>query len=124
MRLGRWRSSSAPELDDLPPIALGWSACRDRLELAHRFALLRRLQPRRPALFRLAIERLRHRSRAAHLAKQQDLHMEVAAVIAHPQHVSNADFTRGFGGLPVGLDPAKLTGPGGQRARLEESGGP
>jgi hypothetical protein len=50
--------------------------------------------------------------------------MEIAAIIRYSQHVSNADFARRFGGLSVGLDPAKLTGSGGQRARLKESGGP
>src|ERR1051326_5428597 len=117
-------SAPAPELDNFPAIAFGRPPGWYGLELAHRFALLCRLQAQRAAFFRLAIERLGHRCRAAHLAEQQDLHMEVAAVIRYPQHVSHPDFTRRLGGLPVRLDPAQFAGPGGPPARFEESCGP
>ena len=50
--------------------------------------------------------------------------MKVAATIGDPQFVAYASFTRGLGGLSVGLNPAQLTGPRRKSARLEETGSP
>jgi hypothetical protein len=52
------RSGSAPELDDSPAIAFGWSACGQLFELLHRLALRCYLQAQFLACLRLAVERL------------------------------------------------------------------
>ena len=50
--------------------------------------------------------------------------MKFAAFVGYAQHVSDADLTRGFGGLAVRLNPAEFAGSRGQGSSLEESGGP
>src|ERR1017187_10000532 len=93
-------------------------------ERRHGFAIFRHLEPQLPALLRLAVERLRYRRRAAYVAETQNLHLKVDAGVPHLQVVAGPDFTRGFGWLSVGLDPAEFARPFGLRARFEESGGP
>src|ERR1017187_4135874 len=115
---------SAPEPADFPAIAFRWPAFPKGFRMRHCLALFRQLQPQFPARLRLAIERLRYRRRSAHRAESQDLHLKIAAVVLHSQEVAGADLARRFGGLSVGLNPAEFTCPRGQRAGLEESGGP
>ena len=92
--------------------------------MRHGFAFFRQLAPQFPALLRLAVKRLRHRRRAAHLADAQNLELKVAALLLHLQPVAGADLARGFGPQPITLDPAEFACPRRQRARLEESRGP
>src|SRR5437016_13050417 len=92
--------------------------------MRHRFALFRQLQPQRPALLCLTVERLRNRRRTAHLTEDQDLHLKVATVVLHLQQIADADLARSLGWLSVRLNPAEFTGPSSERARLEESGSP
>ena len=105
-------------------VAFGWLAFPQGFEMRHRFALFRQLQPQLPARLCLTVERLRNCRRAARLAEGQDLHLKVAAVVLHLQQVADPDLTRSLGWLSVGLNPAELTYPCSERARLEESGGP
>jgi hypothetical protein len=53
---------------------------------------------------------LGNRGRTAHFAEKQDFHLKVAAVVGHSQHVSDPDFTRSFGRLPIELNSAERTG--------------
>ena len=117
------RLRTIPKLVDFTAIAFRWLAFPERFAMRHGFALFGQFQPQLPARLRLAVERLRNRSRAAHLAEKQDFHLKVAAVVCHSQHVSNPDLTRSLGGLPVGLNPTEFTGSCGQCSCLE-SGGP
>src|SRR5258708_39804960 len=103
-------SSSPPKLDNSPAIAFRWPAGRQFFKLLHRFALSRHLQAKFPAGLGLAIESLRNRSRAPHLAEQKNFHMKLTALVGHMQHVSNPDLAGGLGGLSVRLNPAQLTG--------------
>ena len=73
---------------------------------------------------RLTVKRLCHGSGAAHFAEKQDFYLKVAALVCYSQHVSNADFARRLGGLPVELNSAEFTGSGCQYSGFEESGGP
>src|SRR5205809_3962361 len=118
------RGHVLPELDDSAAIAFRWPALGGRFKLLRCFALLCRLQARLPARFCLAVEGLRNRGGAAHLAEKQDFYLKVAALVDHTQHVANADLARSLGRLPVGLNPAEFTGPRRQYPRLEEPGGP
>jgi len=70
-------------------------------QIASRLPLRRHYQALLAASLGLAVERLRHRSRAAHVAQQQHFDLKVAALVGHPQHVSNANLARSFGGLPL-----------------------
>jgi len=47
---------------------------------------------------------------AAHVAQQQHFDLKLAALVGHPQHVSNANLARSFGGLPVALNSAEFAG--------------
>ncbi len=117
-------SASPPELDDLPAIAFRRSAGRQLFKLPHRFTLRCHLQTQLAAGLGLAVEGLCNRGGAAHIAEKQDLHLEVATVVGHAQHVANPDLARGFGRLPVELNPAEFTSACRQCSRLEESRGP
>src|ERR1019366_5632388 len=79
------RSHSAAELINFAAIAFRRSAFGRNLKLPHRLALGCQLGAQLPALIRLAIERLRNRGGAAHLAEEQDLDMEIASGIGHVQ---------------------------------------
>ena len=118
------QSDSASKPVDFTAIAFRWLALPQRFEMRHRFALFRQLEPQLPARVGLAVERLRNRRRAAHLAENQDFHLKIAAIVLHLQQVADADLARRFGCLSVGFNPAELTCPGSKRARLEESGRP
>jgi hypothetical protein len=107
------RSSPAPELNDSPAIAFRWPARRELLELNHSLPLRGCFHAQFSALLRLAVERLRDRRWAAHLAQKQDFHLKIPALICHSQHVSNANFARRFGGLSIGPDSAQLACPRG-----------
>src|SRR5438270_5487867 len=90
----------------------------------HRLTLRCHLQEQFPARLGFAVQRLCNRSRATQLAEKQDLHLKVASVVCHSQHVSNPNLTRSFGGLSIGLNPTEFTSSCGQCSRLEESGSP
>src|SRR5260370_35747314 len=92
--------------------------------MRHCFALFCQLQAQLPARLRLTVERLRNRRRAAHLTEGQNLHQKIAAIVLHLQKVADANVARRLGWLSVGLDPSEFTCPSGERARLEEPGGP
>src|ERR1035438_2544292 len=115
---------SAPQPVDFAAIAFRWLAAPQPFEMRRRLALFRQLQPYLPARLRLTVKRLRNRRRAAHLTESQYLHLKVAAVVLHLQHVAGSDFARRFGSLSVGLNLAQFTCPSRQHACLEESGGP
>ena len=68
-----------------------------RRVLLHGFAFFGQLQPRFAAGFGFAIERLRNRGRAAHLAQLQNLDLKDAALVLDLQHVAGVDLARGFG---------------------------
>src|ERR1022692_4433727 len=122
--LREWPLHSTAEPADFPAIAFRWLAFPGGVVMRHRLALFRQLQPQFPARLRLAVERPRHRRRSAHRTESQDLHLKIAAVVLHAQEIAGADLARRFGRLSVGLNPAEFTRPRGQRAGLEESGGP
>jgi len=74
--------------------------------MRHRLALFRQSCPRLAARFGLLVEHLRHRRRAAHLTEEQDLHLEVAAIVSNSQQVADANLARRLGLLSVRLNPA------------------
>src|SRR5579871_3559401 len=85
--LSRWMASRpqselqpAAEFADLTTIALGWAAFAESLERARGSTLLRHPEPHFLALLGLAIERLCHGSRAAHLAQSQNVHLKLPAL--------------------------------------------
>jgi hypothetical protein len=116
--------TSSPELDDFAAVALRWPAFRRWRELHQGLALLRKLQAQFTAGFSFAIERLRNRRWAAHLAEKQNLDLKVAALGLDLQELANPDFAGSLGRLIVGLNPAELAGPRSQGACFEESGRP
>jgi hypothetical protein len=67
---------------------------------------------------------LGHDCRAAYLAHNKHVDLEIPAVIGHAQQISHPDLARGLGNLSVALNPAQLTRPRGQGSRLEKPGGP
>ncbi len=107
----------------LSPVPLGRPSFKE-IKLGHGLSLFCQLLPKLPAGFRFAVKRLRDGRRAAYLAQLQDFHLKLAAVISDLQQVTHAHFTGWFGLLSIGTDAAQLTGPRGERARLEEAGGP
>src|SRR5437016_1954090 len=92
--------------------------------MRHRLSLLHDLRPQLPARRRFSIERLRNRRRPTHLTETQDLHLIVAAVVLHLQHVADSNLPRRLGSLSVRLNPAQFTRPPRERPRLKESSGP
>src|SRR5579864_748150 len=117
----RARSSSSPEPDDLPPVALGWSAEWKRFELSDRPAFVGEFLAQLPARLGFAIESLRHGSRAARLSYKQDLNLKVPTLIGNFQHVPDANVARRLGGLSIRFDAAEVTCPFRKRTRLEKS---
>jgi hypothetical protein len=67
---------------------------------------------------------LRHRSRTAYFAQQENLNLELAPIIGHSQHIANPDIPRWLGRLPVGLNPSQVAGPSRQGSCFEEPGSP
>jgi hypothetical protein len=92
--------------------------------MGHRFSFRRQLLAQLAARLGLAVESLSDCRWAAHLAQKQHFHLKIPAVVLYTQQVAHVDFTRGLGGLTVGLNSAKFTGARGERARLEEASGP
>src|SRR5690349_5241312 len=121
-----WRrgSSSSPQSVEIAAIAFGRLAFPERLKVRHRFTLLRQFQPRLPALVGFPIEHLCHRGRTTHFAQAEHLHLKITAVVLHLQQVANSNLARSFSRLSVGVNSAEFTGAAGERARLEEPGGP
>jgi hypothetical protein len=76
------------------------------------------------ALFGFAVEGLGDGGGAALLAEDEDFDVELAAFIFDVEHVADADFSGGFGGLVVREDAVEFAGFGGLLASLEEAGGP
>src|SRR6266851_6511887 len=113
--------SSTPKPINLPPIPLRWSASLHPFELHHRLTLLRHLQPQHFTSLRLTIKRLRNRRRPTHLTQQQNLHLEVAAIVLHLQKIPDPNLPRCLGQLLIRLNPAEFTSPCSQRPRLEKS---
>src|SRR5579872_4101454 len=75
------RPPSEP-VDDAP-VALRGLAFPLPFEIRHRLALFGELLPGFAARVGLAVKRLRHRGRPAHLAEPQHLYFERAAVVLH-----------------------------------------
>jgi len=86
--------------------------------------LLGQFQSQFSALFRLPIEGLSHRCRAAQLTQKQNLNLKVASLGSNLQEIAYPDFAGGFGRLLVALNPAEFTGSRSQATRLEKSGSP
>ena len=97
---------------------------RQRRKFLHRLAFFLELQPRRDARFGLAVKRLRHRRRSAHLAQQQHLNLKFAALVFDQQHVAHAHLARRLGLDAVHVNAPQVAGLLSQRPRLEEAGGP
>src|SRR5271165_4472117 len=95
-----------------------------RVEIRPVLALFRELLARLAAGFGFPIERLCDGCRSGHLAEKEHFNLKVAAVVLDLQQVAGADFARGLGRLPVGMNAAEFKGARGQRASLEESRGP
>jgi hypothetical protein len=94
--------TSAPELDDVSPVALRWPAGGQYFEFPHRLPFDCGFLAEFMALLALAVERLSHSGGTACLAKQQHFHLKVSALIGHAQPIPNADFACRLGNLPVG----------------------
>lgn len=90
----------------------------------HRLTRFRQVRPQFLAAVRLAVQRLRNRRRAAHLAEEKNFNLKIAAVVSDLQHVSDPHYARRLARLPVRRDPSKVTGSRRQGACLEESGCP
>jgi hypothetical protein len=93
--------TSAPELDDVSPVALRWPACGQYFEFPHRLPFACGFLTEFMAFLALAVERLSHSSGTAYLAKQQHFHLKVSALIGHAQPIPNPDFACRLGNLPV-----------------------
>lgn len=117
------RLHSAANPFEFPPVAFRRPAFR-RFKMRHRFTLFRPLDPQLAARLRLLIQRLRHRRRPAHLDERQHVHFEFAALVLNRQPVAHMNFARRLGRLSIRRNPAQLTRPGSQRARLKEPRGP
>jgi len=117
-------SSSTSKPVQFTAIAFRWFTLARRFKVRHRPPLFGQLQPQFPARFGFTVERLRNRSRAADLAEEQYLHLEVTAVVFYLQHVARMDLARRLRWLSIRLNPTELTCPRRQRPRLEESGRP
>ena len=76
----------------------------------HRLALGGCFGPRSNARLALAIERLSHRRRTAHLAQRQNLYLKIAARVLHFQIVTHVDLSRGLGLMPIGQNAAQIAG--------------
>ena len=110
---------SAPKTIDLPAIAFRWFPLTP-VELRHRFAIFSSPGARLAACLGFAIQRLRGRSRTAHLTESQNLDLKLAAVVFHPQQVADFHFAGRFGGLRIGFNAAKFAGFGCKDARLKK----
>jgi hypothetical protein len=97
-------------LNDVPAVALGWPAHWQHFELSRGPALGRYFLAEFAAGFGFAVKSLRDGRWAARVAELQNFYFEVAAIVGDSQHVSDANFARGLGGLTVRLNPAKVTG--------------
>ena len=115
---------SAAKADDAATVALGWTALGQRRELLHGLALGSRFCARGDAGFALAIERLRHRGRAAHLTQRENFNLKIAAFVFYDELVADTNLAGGFGFVTVGEDATQVTGLGGQRPRFEEARSP
>src|SRR4051812_2295511 len=92
--------------------------------MRHVSALLCQLLARLPAGCRLSIECLGNRRGATHFTQQQNLNLEIAAIVPYSQGVPDSNFAGGFGRLTVRFHPSEFTRPGSQSACLEKSGRP
>src|SRR5262249_23129646 len=108
----------------LPPVALRWPAFVLKVELRRRFPIFRRLPACLATLFRLAIEQLRDRRRAAHFTQSHHVDLEDAAFRLALQPVADLHRVRRLRSLPVRLHAAEFARALRHRPRLEESRGP
>ncbi len=111
---------STPELYDLAPVALRWTAGGSGRIISHGFAFFFEFLSPFAAGFGLAVKGLRHRGRTADLAHRQDLHFKVAALGPDLQHVAGLHLARGLGRLMMEFDAAQLAGTRRQGPALEE----
>jgi len=72
----------------------------------------------------LAIERLGHRSWAAHLAQLQNFDVKLATLVPNAQHVSDANIPRRLGFDFIGSNAADVASFGSLGPRLEEARSP
>jgi hypothetical protein len=78
-------------LDDATAVALGGAALGQGRELLHGLAFGGCFGSRCNAGLALAIERLRHGSRAAHLAQRENFYLKVATFVLYDETVADAD---------------------------------
>jgi hypothetical protein len=117
-------SAAAAELDDVAAVAFGGAAGGEHFEFAHGFAFGGDFLSEFAAGVGFSIKGLGDGGGAAKVAEEKNFDFEVAAVVGNAKHVSDVDFSGGFGGLVVGLNAAEFAGSSGERAGLKEAGRP
>src|SRR3984957_6172514 len=107
-------------------LCANWSTPRRREDPTSfaRRTPLRRLPPQLPALFRLAIQRLRNRRRPPHLAQLNHFNLKLPALILDPQQIPDPHFARRLRLMPIRLNPPHLASPPRQRSSLKKPGRP
>ena len=116
--------SSAAELDDAAAVALGGSPVGHGEELLHGFALGRCAETSLLARVGFAVEGLRDGSGATTVAEGENFDFEFATLVANAEHIADADFAGGLGGLSIAKDAAEIAGAGGEGAGFKKPGGP
>ena len=106
---------------DAAAVAFGGTALGQGRELLHGLALGGCLGSRCNAGLALAIERLRHGCRTAHLAQRENLNLKLAALVFDDEVVAGMDLAGRLGLVSVGEDAAQVAGLGGQSAGFEEA---
>jgi hypothetical protein len=74
--------------------------------------------------FAFAVQRLRDRSRAAHLAQKQNFHFEISRLSLNVQEVANMYLAGWLSRLTIGLNSAQIASTRSQSARLVKSRSP
>jgi hypothetical protein len=111
-------------LDDVAAVAFGRASGGKLFEFLHGSALGGNFLAELSAGFGFAVESLGDGGWAADIAEEQDFYVKFSAVVGHAEHVGDANLTRWFGGLIVGLHASELAGAGREGASFEKARGP